>query len=139
MFLSFTPTHVAPAPAHRLYSCRCSAPVDARTFALDDSENGMPTNQSVFIRGYRITPRQSLIERIFAGAVKISDIISLNPSDVAEGKSIPGTTTVRQWFPRLSGNNSGAPPSRLAETVAIESFPNVSEVGDASLRLVTPG
>jgi hypothetical protein len=123
--LTFTPTAGGTS-----YSSEASGAIDTRTFT---PRGDIQTNQCAFIRGYRLTPSKSLIERILMGPVKISDIVPPNSRNVAEGEvgRISGAGAISRMFPWFSsGGNRGEGHSRLAEPQAgpsdminVESFP----------------
>ena len=134
MDLIFTPTGVT-GGGIVLYSSSASGPVDRRTFAQRENNTA---NQCVFIRGYKMTLCKSLIEKLLVGPVKISDIIPPNPTNVAGVGvgGIPSSTLLGQSFSWLVGGTHASGHQQLSEpltaatreAVAIEYFPNLSEV-----------
>jgi hypothetical protein len=122
-----------------LYSSEASGAIDTRTFA---PRGDISANQCIFIRGYKMSLCQSLIERILLGRVKISNIVPPNTGNVTErdvGLTVRLTGRLLPWF--AGGNHGGnqpqlAEPHRDADTidthdnvnVNVENFPEILEV-----------
>jgi hypothetical protein len=132
--LTFTPTDVA-IGGTVLYSRHVAGNIDTRTHR-PRGEN--PANQCVFIRGYKLTLCTNLMEKIFVGRVKVSDIV---PPKSGNGNGLSGTigtTTLGGWFSWLVGGDHGRiqpqhdephiPATSDGTGVIVESFPDFPEV-----------
>jgi hypothetical protein len=118
-----------------LYSPHVAGNIDTRIHR-PRGENS--ANQCVFIRGYKLTLCKNLIERIFVGRVRVSDIVPLKSSNGDGLGGTLGATTLGQWFSWLVGGNSGriqprhdephVPTTSDGAGVIVESFPDFPEV-----------
>jgi hypothetical protein len=130
MSLIFAPTVDADGASR--YTYWYSGNMDARTSTPGQNRFA---NQCVFIRGYKLTLCKSLIEKIFGGRVKVSDIVPPNPDTGGLGPT-PGTRTLNLWSPWFVGGSPGGHQHQLAEPqdpapgprIAVDSFPQLSEV-----------
>jgi hypothetical protein len=128
MSLTFAPTDVVIGETV-LYSPRVTGSIDTRTHR---PRGDSPPNQCVFIRGYKLTLCTNLMEKIFVGQVKVSDIV---PPKSGNGDSFIGslgTTTLGQWVSWLVGGNGGRIQPQHDEphvrNAIVENFPDFPEV-----------
>jgi hypothetical protein len=133
MSLTFTPTDVA-IGGTVLYSPHIAGNVDTRTH---QPRGGNSTNQCVFIRGYKLTLCTSLMEKIFVGQVKVSDIVPPKSGNGDGFGGALGTTTLGRGVSWLVGGNGGRNqpqndephnPTSDGTGIIVESFPDFPEV-----------
>jgi hypothetical protein len=127
--LTFTPSVHQDDMAQ--YIAWSPAAIDTRTFSLDGQNH---VNQSVFIRGYKISACKTLQEKLRQGPFKMSDIVSQsteNPTiDISGG--VPGTNLLN-WFLSQLTNFGKASGSNILDRlndngVQVDSFPGPPEV-----------
>jgi hypothetical protein len=130
--LTFTPT--VDRGDMTQYVAQSPADIATGTF----SPNGQSyENQSIFIRGYKISACKTLQERVRRGPVKISDVLSQKNEDSTSCDAIPGTTFLGRILSKLTNFNRRASKDQPTESLdnnilQVESFPGPPEVRDSS-------
>jgi hypothetical protein len=99
--LTFAPGDVTPGGTV-LYSAHVTGNMDTRTHV---PEGDNPANQCLFLRGYKLTLRRNLMERILVGTVKISDIVPPKPGNKGRLSRTFGAKTMGRCFSWLVGGN----------------------------------
>jgi hypothetical protein len=134
MSLTFAPTDVVIGETVQ-YSPRVTGSIDTRTHR---PRGDNPPNQCIFIRGYKLTLCTNLMEKIFVGQVKVSDIVPPKSGNGHGFFGARGTTRLGRWVSWLVGGNGGRIQSRHDEPhvhnasdgtgVMVEGFPDFPEV-----------
>jgi hypothetical protein len=134
MSLRFIPTDLT-AGGTVVYSAHVIGNIDTRTHV---PEGDNPENQCIFIRGYKMTLCRNLMERIFVGQVKISDIVPPKPGSEGGVAGNLGATALGGFFSWLVGGNRGGnqqqrdaaqvPTASDGLNVIVESFPDLHNV-----------
>jgi hypothetical protein len=133
--LRFANIGTAPVGWTGRYSWESSSSVEARTCPA--LREGSSTNQCVFVRGYRLTLREGLYQRMFAERAELCDIVSSRPDRILG--NILGARTPARWLSWLFSRSHRSSPTEPAESNAsktdslVEDIPNVSAVSFGTL------
>ena len=132
--LRFTNTGTAAVGRTGRYSWESSSSVEARTCPA--LREGSSRNQCVFVRGYRLTLREGLYQRMLAERAELCDIVSSRPDRILG--NIPGARTParRLAFFGQSHRSSPTKPSKSNASKTdsvVEDFPSVSAVSFSTL------
>jgi hypothetical protein len=133
MSLTFTPANIT-AGGTVEYEALVAGNIKTR---VHKPQGHNPTNQCVFLRGYKLTLCRNLVERLLVGRVRISDIVPPRPGNEGGlsgtlGANLSGWSS---WF--IGGNHGGNQPQHdetqvpitsAGTHVVVESFPDFSEV-----------